>query len=135
MLPEASSSGRRGRKPVFSDEALRVAARYSYARRVRSRRGAQDLVYRQFAVNAIELYREAYPERAAPLGWLLEPAPRHSLLTELGRVARPRSGEEDDLEWSAPDVLRLISAAFLVAERRPTAKAGVTMIRDLRRRA
>ena len=134
MLSEASSSRPRGRRPVFSDEALRVAARYSYARRVRSRRGAQDLVYRQFAITAIELYREAYPEKAAPLGWLLEPTPRHSLLTELGRIAKPRSGDEEAFEWSAPDVSRLIRTAYALAEEKPTTKAGVALIRDVRRR-
>ena len=134
MSAEAASNIRRGRPPVFSDETLRDAARFSYARRVRSKRGAQDLVYRKFAVAAIELYCEAYPEGAAPLRWLTTPELRHSLLSELGRVGEPRSDENGVLEWSARDVNRLIRVALEIAEAKPTTKAGVTMIRDLRRR-
>jgi len=133
MPSEVDSEKRRGRPLVFSDAALRQAAGFSYARRVRTRRGAQDLVYRKFAVAAIELYRESHPEEAAPLAWLLTPGPRHSLLTELGRVAQPRSGEHGDLQWSARDVSRLISVAFVIAEAKPATKVGVAMIRDLRR--
>lgn len=133
MSSAAGSDRSRGRRPVFSDEALRGAARYSYARRVRSRRGEQDLVYRQFAIAAIEVYSETFPERAAQLEWLLVPTPRHSLLTELGRVAKPRSGEQEALEWNAPDVSKLIRAAFMLAELKPSTKAGVALIRDLRR--
>jgi hypothetical protein len=134
MSAEAASNIRRGRPPVFSDEALRDATRFSYARRVRSRRGAQDLVYRKFAVAAIELYCEAHPERAASLRWLTTPELRHSLLSELGRVGEPRSDENGVLEWSPGDVNRLIRAALEIAEARPTTKAGVSMIRELRRR-
>ena len=134
MSLEAASTTRRGRPPVFSDEALREAARFSYARRVRTRRGAQDLVYRKFAVAAIELYCEAHPEETASLRWLLAPALRHSLLSELGRVGEPRSDENGVLEWSARDVNRLIHAALEIAEAKPSTKVGVTMIRDLRRR-
>ena len=123
----------RGRPRVFSDEALRQAAGFSYARRVRTPRGAQDLVYRKFAIAALELYRESFPQKAAPLAWLLEPNPRHSLLSELGRVAQPRSNEQGDLEWSADDVSQLVRAAFVIAEAKPTAKVGVAMLRDLRR--
>lgn len=133
MVSEAASERRRGRPPVFSDEVLRQAAGFSYARQVRTRRGAQDLVYRKFAVAALELYGEAYPEEAAPLAWLLTPRPRHSLLSELGRVAQPRSGENGELEWSARGVSRLIRAALMIAEARPTTKVGVQMLRDLRR--
>ncbi|MBA3401061.1 MAG: hypothetical protein H0U05_03630 [Actinobacteria bacterium] len=91
-------------------------------------------MYRRFAVVAIELYREAYPEKAAPLDWLLKPAPRHGLLSELGRVAQPTSDEQGVLQWSARDVSRLIHAAFEIAEAKPTTKLGVAMIRELRRR-
>jgi hypothetical protein len=133
MASEPASTNTRGRPRVFSDEALRQAARFSYARRVRTRRGAQDLVYRKFALAAIELYREAYPEKAAPLEWLIAPTPRHSLLSELGRVAHPRSDAQGVLEWSAPEVSRLIRAAFLIAQAKPSTKAGVAMIRELRR--
>ncbi|MGH3066555.1 MAG: hypothetical protein ACRDOF_09700 [Gaiellaceae bacterium] len=118
---------------MFSDEMLQGAAGFSYARRVTTRRGAQDLVYRMFAVAAIELYREAYPEEAAPLDWLLMPR-RHTLLTELGRVAHPRSNGDGQLGWSERNVSRLIRAALVVAEAKPPAKDGVAMIRDLRRR-
>jgi hypothetical protein len=134
MPSEAASNIRRGRPPVFSEEALRDASRFSYARRVRSKRGAQDLVYRKFAVAAIELYCEAHPEHADSLRWLTTPELRHSLLSELGRVGEPRSDEHGTLEWSARDVNRLIGAALEIAEAKPTTKAGVTIIRQLRRR-
>ena len=133
MSSEAASNIRRGRPPVFSDGALLDAARFSYARRVRSRRGAQDLVYRKFAVAAIELYCEAHPECADSLRWLTTPELRHSLLSELGRVGEPRSDAHGILEWSARDVNRLIEAALEIAEAKPTTKAGVAMIRELRR--
>ena len=133
MASEAASRRARGRPRVFSDEALRQAGSFSYARRVRSRRGAQDLVYRKFAVVAIEQYRDAYPEKAAPLDWLFSPRPRHSLLSELGRVAHPKSDEHGVLEWSPRDVTQLIRAAFVIAEAKPSTKVGVSMIRDLRR--
>jgi hypothetical protein len=134
MPTEAASKKPRGRRRVFSDHELRRAAEFAYARRVRTRRGAQDLVYRKFAMAVVELYREAHPEAGAPLEWLLSPSPRYSLLSELGRVAEPKSGDEDALEWSAPDVNRLIDAALEIAEAKPTTKVGVGMIRDLRRR-
>ena len=94
---EADSGTTRGRPPVFTDEVLDQAAGYSYARRVRTRRGAQDLVYRMFAIAALEHFCEAYPEKEATLAWLLRPKRRHALLTELGRVAQPRS----DTAWRA----------------------------------
>jgi hypothetical protein len=100
---------------------------------VTSRRGEQDLVYRMSAVAAIELYREAFPEKGAPLEWLLAPRRRHTLLSELGRVAQPRSDVHGALEWSEEDVARLIRAALEIAEVRPSTKVGVAMIRDLRR--
>ena len=133
MASDTASRKARGRPRVFSDEALRQAARFSYARRVRTSRGAQDLVYRQFAIAALELYRESFPQKAAPLAWLLDPNPRHSLLSELGRIAQPRSNEQGDLEWNAGDVSQLVRAAFVIAEAKPTAKVGVAMLRDLRR--
>ncbi len=123
----------RGRRPVFSEDALSRAAMYSYARRVRTRRGAQDLVYRMFAIAVLEHYCEAYPEKAATLGWLLRPR-RHALLTELGRVARPKSDSGGALRWSEDDVSRLVRAAHDLAEARPSTKAGVAMMRELRRR-
>jgi hypothetical protein len=134
VTTEAASKKPRGRGRIFSDDELRRSAQFAYARRVRSRRGAQDLVYRKFAVAAIELYREAHPEEGASLEWLLSPTPRYSILSELGRIGEPRSGEDDVLEWSARDVNRLIHAAFEIARVRPTTKVGVAMIRDVRRR-
>jgi hypothetical protein len=125
---------RRGRPPVFSDDALRRAAGFSYARSVGTRRAAQDLVYRMFAVAAIEQYCEAYPASKATLEWLLKPKLRHALLTELGRVARPKSDEEGVLRWNDRDVDRLVWAALEIAERKPPTKAGLVLIRDLRRR-
>ena len=133
MTAEADSTSPRGRPPVFSDEALSRAAGYSYARRVRTRRGAQDLVYRMFAIAVLEHYCEAYPEKEPTLSWLLRPRRRHALLTELGRVAQPRSDASGALRWSEADVARLMSAALALAEARPSTKAGVAMIRDLRR--
>ena len=117
---------------MFSEAALRQATGFSYARTVRTRRGAQDLVYRMFAVAAIELFREAYPDKGASLEWLLTP-PRHSLLSELGRVAQPRSNEQGELLWSERDVSRLVSVALAIAEARPSTKAGVATIRQVRR--
>ena len=134
MSAEAASRNTRGRPRVFSDEELRQSARFSYARRVRTRRGAQDLVYRRFAIAALELYREAYPETAAELAWLFDPNPRHSLLSELGRVAQPRSTDQGELEWGAREVSRLVRAAFIISEAKPTTKVGIAMLRDLRRR-
>lgn len=118
---------------MFSDDTLREAAEFSYARSVRTRRGAQDLVYRRFAVVAIELYCEAFPEKEPTLSWLLRPRMRHSLLSELGRVARPRSDERGGLVWSGRDVAHLIEVAQEIAEARPSAKEGVTTIRRRRR--
>lgn len=133
MTREADSEKRRGRRPVFSEDELRQAAQFAYARRVRTRRGAQDLVYRKFAVAAIELYKEAHPNQESVLDWLLTPMPRYSLLSELGRVAEPRSSEDGSLVWSAADVNRLIRVALAIAKARPSTKTGIAMIRDFRR--
>jgi hypothetical protein len=130
----ASEKPHRGRRPVFSDDELRHAAQFAYARRVRTRRGAQDLVYRKFAIAAVELFRESHPQEGAPLDWLLRPMPRYSLLSELGRVAEPHSGQKGSLEWRALNVRRLIEVALEVARDKPTTKVGVAMIRDRRRR-
>jgi hypothetical protein len=132
-VQEGFTEPRRGRRNVFTDDELRRSAQFAYARRVRTRRGAQDLVYRRFAMAAIEHYRETHPEEGQSLEWLLRPAPRYSLLSELGRIAEPKSGQEDALEWSAPGVNRLIEAAFVISEAKPSTKAGVAMIRDIRR--
>ena len=134
MPTEATSRKPRGRPAVFTHDVLRQAAGFSYARNIRSRRGAQDLVYRKFAVVAIELYSEAYPEKATTLAWLLTPKLRHTLLSELGRIGQPRSDEHGALRWSEHDVSRLIHVALAIAEARPSTKAGVAMIRELRRR-
>jgi hypothetical protein len=117
---------------VFSEDALRQAAEFSYAREVRTRRGAQDLVYRRFALVVIELYCEAYPDKARTLEWLVKPRLRHTILSELGRVARPRTDDQGVLRWSEHDVSRLIHAALEVAEAKPSTKGGVAMIRRLR---
>ena len=134
MASEAASKKPRGRPPVFSGKTLEKAAEFSYAREVRTRRGAQDLVYRMFAVAAIELYCEAYSEKAATLGWLLEPR-RHALLSELGRVGQPKTDEQGELCWSESDVSRLIGVALRIAQAKPSTKVGVAMIRDVRRSA
>ena len=132
MSAEADSEIIRGRPPVFSDEVLSQAAGYSYARRVRTRRGAQDLVYRMFAIAVLEHFCEAYPENEATLAWLLRPKRRHALLSELGRIARPRSDRSGSLTWSEEAVSQLVAAALIVAEARPPTKAGVAMIRAIR---
>lgn len=119
---------------MFSEDALRRATGYSYARQVQTRRGAQDLVYRMFAIAVLEHYCEAYAEKADALAWLLWPKRRHALLTELGRVARPKSDASGNLRWSEEDVSRLIEAAFVLAEARPSTKGGVLTMRDFRRR-
>jgi hypothetical protein len=124
-----ATSRTRGRPTVFSDETLERAAGYSYARRVHTRRGAQDLVYRMFAIAAIEHYCEAFPESAQTLAWLLRPRRRHTLLSELGRVAHPRSGASGELRWAEPEVAALIDLALEVAEKRPATKEGVALVR------
>lgn len=133
VVAEAASKGLRGRRQVFSDSELRRSSQFAYARRVKTRRGAQDLVYRKFALAAIEQFRETHPQVGAPLGWLVSP-PRYSLLSELGRIAEPKSGDEDTLVWNAAGVNRLIAAALEVAETKPTTKSGVSLIREARRR-
>ena len=134
METEGTSTSTPGRPFVFSDATLRQAAGFSYARSVRTRRGAQDLVYRKFAVAAIELYCEAFPDQATTLSWFLSPHVRHTLLSELGRVAKPRSDESGSLSWAESDVSRLIDVALEIAKAKPSTKAGVVLIRERRRR-
>ena len=86
-----------------------------------------------FAVAAIELFREAYPDKGAPLEWFLEPHRRHTLLTELGRTAKPRSDDAGGLTWSEEDVSELIRVGLEIAELKPSTKNGVGMIRALRK--
>lgn len=133
MAASHSPAEVRGRPPVFTEQALRQAAGYSYARQVGTRRGAQDLVYRMFAIAAIEHYCEAFPERAATLAWLLTPRRRHTLLSELGRVGNPSSGKDGQLRWTGEDVALLIRAALEIAELRPSTKEGVALLRGRRR--
>jgi hypothetical protein len=125
---------RRGRRAVFSDEVLRGASSFSYARHVGSRRGAQDLVYRMFAVAVIEHYCEAFSENAQSLEWLLRPR-RHTLLSELGRIAEPRSGHNGELRWSEKDVALMVETALEIAEAQPSTKDGVAIIRQRRKDA
>ena len=117
---------------MFSDEALRGASGFSYARRVGSRRGAQDLVYRMFAVAVIEHYCEAFPENRQALEWLLRPR-RHSLLSEIGRIAQPRSGHNGELLWNEKDVALMIETALEIARGQPSTKDGVAIIRQRRK--
>jgi hypothetical protein len=86
-----------------------------------------------FAIAVLEHYCEAYPEKAEALSWLLRPKRRHSLLTELGRIAQPRSAANGDLRWSDEDVSQLVQAAFEVASARPSTKEGVATLRNRRR--
>jgi hypothetical protein len=132
MATDRVSAGR-GRPPVFTEDVLRQAAGYSYARQVGTRRGAQDLVYRMFAVAVLEHYCEAFPETRETLAWLLAPRRRHTLLTELGRVARPRSGQSGELRWTEQDVSLLVRLALELADQRPSTKVGVALVRKRRR--
>ena len=86
-----------------------------------------------FAIAVLEHYCEAYPEKAEALSWLLGPKRRHALLTELGRVAQPRSAANGDLRWGEEDVSRLVQAALEVAIARPSTKEGVATLRHRRR--
>ena len=86
-----------------------------------------------FAIAVLEHYCEAYPEEAGTLGWLLRPRRRHALLTELGRVAQPKSDASGALRWSEESVSRLVQAALEVASARPSTKEGVATLRDRRR--
>ena len=122
----------RGRRVVFSDEALRGASGFSYARHVGSRRGAQDLVYRMFAVAVIEHYCEAFSENARSLQWLLRPR-RHTLLSELGRIAQPRSGHNGELLWHEKDVALMVETALEIAEAQPSTRDGIAIIRQRRK--
>ena len=129
---KAASVRQRGRPPTFTEEALKGADGFSYARSVRTRRGAQDLVYRMFAVAVLEHYCEAYPEEGETLAWLLRPIRRHALLTELGRMGRPRSDGNGALAWSEADVSHLVQAALHIARLRPSTKEGVAILRAWR---
>ena len=131
VASDAPNRGR-GRPSAFSDDALRVATGYSYARRVGTRRGAQDLVYRMFAIATIEHYCEAFPEKAETLEWLLRPRRRHTLLSELGRFGNPRSDASGELRWNSLDVAQLIEAAIEIAETQPSTKEGVALLRKRR---
>lgn len=120
-----AASKRLGRPEVFSEEALMrvVASGVSPARRVTTKRGAQDLMYRVRAVVVIDRFRRLYSDEAAPLGWLCMPGDmrgetwRHSLLTELGRITNPQV---------------LIPVALHVARLQPNTKHGIRLIRNLR---
>jgi hypothetical protein len=87
-----------------------------------------------FAVAVIEHYCEAFPESAQSLEWLLRPR-RHSLLSELGRIAQPRSGQDGELRWSETDVALMIETALEIAETQPSTKVGVAIIRQKRKHA
>ena len=82
----------------------------------------------------IEHYCEAFPEHSQLLEWLLRPR-RHSLLSELGRVAQPRSGDNGELRWTESNVALLIEIALELAERQPSTKDGIAVIRARRKRA
>lgn len=85
-----------------------------------------------FAIATLEHYCEAFPEKAETLSWYLRPRRRHTLLTELGRIARPRSNAAGVLTWEHDGVERLVEAALELAERRPTTKDGVARLRATR---
>ena len=77
-----------------------------------------------FAIAVLEQYLEAFPEKAQRLSWLFTPRRRHALLTEVGRIAQPHSDSGGGLRWNEVDVSRLVDAAFLLAEVRPSTKAA-----------
>jgi hypothetical protein len=81
----------------------------------------------------IEHYCEAFPDNAERLGWYFAPKVRHTLLTELGRIGRPRSDGRGGMTWNEEDVARMIEAALELAATKPTAKAGAATLRALRR--
>ena len=87
-----------------------------------------------FATAVLEHYCEAFPENADRLSWFLAPKRRHTLLTELGRIARPRSDRTGALTWSEADVSLMVEAALELAATRPTTKAGVAHLRSVRTR-
>jgi hypothetical protein len=84
-----------------------------------------------FAIVVIEHYCEAFPEKAPSLQWLLEPR-RYSLLSELGRVAHPKSDENGEFRWTERDVDLLVRTALEVAEQRPSTKDGIAIVRGIR---
>jgi hypothetical protein len=84
-----------------------------------------------FALAVLEHYCEAYPDDAEELSWLLQPRRRHTLLTELGRVARPRS-DGRKLIYEERNVSRMIEAAFALARAKPATKTGVMLLRSFR---
>jgi hypothetical protein len=122
-----AASKKRGRPTVFSDDVLEWALRsgVAAARRVTTRRGAQDLVYRLRAVVVIEEYRKHYPAEAESLEWLFKPGDlrgetwRHSLLTEIGRAHHPQL---------------IIPIAQRISAVKPTTKDGIRLIRLMRQR-
>jgi hypothetical protein len=63
----------------------------------------------------------------------LEPRRRHTLLSELGRAARPRSAAGGELRWAEHDVSMLVRLALEVAEAKPSTKSGVALVRRRRR--
>src|SRR5262245_60689465 len=86
-----------------------------------------------FATAVIEHYCAAFPERADELSWFFTPKVRHSLLTELGRIARPRSDGNGRLTWNDADVALMVEAALEVAATKPTTKAGTVALRSMRK--
>jgi hypothetical protein len=84
-----------------------------------------------FAIVVIEHYCEAFPESADTLQWLLKPR-RYSLLSELGRVAQPKSDENGEFRWTERDLDLLVRTALQVAEQRPSTKDGIAMVRAIR---
>ncbi|HEU4970337.1 MAG TPA: hypothetical protein VFT35_00205 [Gaiellaceae bacterium] len=85
-----------------------------------------------FALAVIEHYCEAFPETTESLEWLLRPR-RHSLLSELGRIAQPRSDHNGELRWREKDVALMIATALEIAEAQPSTKDGVAIIRQRRK--
>jgi hypothetical protein len=126
MTQSEAASKKLGRPQVFSEEALTrvLASGVSPTRRVTTKRGAHDLMYRVRAVLVIDRFRQLYPDEAASLAWLCMPGDmrgetwRHSLLTELGRITNPQA---------------LIPVALYVARLQPSTKEGIRAIRQLRR--
>ena len=91
VYAEADSEIIRGRPPVFSDEVSRQAAGYSHARRGANKARSSRPRLPHVRIAALEHFCEAYPDNEATLSLALGPKRRHALLSELGRIARPRS--------------------------------------------
>jgi hypothetical protein len=82
--------------------------------------------------HTLDHYCEAFSENARSLQWLLRPR-RHTLLSELGRIAQPRSGHNGELLWHEKDVALMVETALEIAEAQPSTRDGIAIIRQRRK--